>query len=87
MEREGKQGLARMSRDSIGQVGVVEVQREVGDEVVTLENVLIPRMAVSEVEVGLERPSGVVHGRLQFGWNHQWISIDRLRSVSRTERV
>jgi hypothetical protein len=79
-EREGTEGLAGMSKGSIGQMAVVEVAGEVG-------HLPVPQMGAFETEVGLERPSEVVHGRLQFGRNHQWIWIDHLRSVSRTERV
>jgi len=86
-EREGKEALAGVSRGSIGQMGVVEVGDEVADGTAIVEDVPVSRMGAFEVEVGLERPSEAVHGSLQFGWSYRSISIEYLRSVSRTERV
>ena len=86
-ERGGKEGLAMTSTGSIGQMRVVEVEGEVADEIAIFGVLPVSRMGVLEAEVGLERPSEGVHGRLQFGRGHRSISIYGLRSVSRADHV
>ena len=65
---------------SIGHVGVE-------GEVAIVGGVPVPRTEVSEEEAGLRRPSGVVHDHLRFGWNHQSISIDRLKEDFQTRWI
>lgn len=45
-EREGKEAVVRMSTGRIEQMGVVEVEGEVGDEIAIVGDVLVPRMAI-----------------------------------------
>lgn len=61
-EREGKEGPAGTNTGSIGQMAVAGVEGETAGEIAIVENVPGPRLAVFEVEVGLGRPSEVVHG-------------------------
>ena len=77
--REGKGGFVRKGTGSIGHVGLVEVQGEVLDEIAVFEGAPVSQMEASEEEVGLRRPSEEAHDRSHSGWDHQSVSIDRLR--------
>lgn len=88
--REGKGECAGTDTGSIGHVGLAEVEGEALDEIASFERFPVPRMEVSEEEeeeVCLRRPSEEVHDRSHFGWNHQSISIDRLKWNFRMGRV
>ena len=86
-EREGRAGPVGTRIGRTGQEEAVEVERRVADEIAIVAGVLASGMGDSQEEGGLRRPSEVVHGHSQFGWNHQSISIDRPREDFRAGRV